>query len=243
MELVAPVTITLPVSEVFGPTFQGEGPHTGRPVSFLRLGLCNLSCEWCDTPYTWDTTRFDVAAECPDTDLDTILARLDALATQSTTVVVTGGEPLMHHHRLHALFSRGYDAHGLDWHVETNGTIAPPAWWVQYVEHTTVSPKINTRDPEKKRLKPKALQAWAELARAGYAAFKFVATSADDLVTIAQLAHEYSIPTSAVWVMPEGTTPDAVLQHHRTLADAILASGFNTTTRLHTLLWGDERGH
>ena len=43
---------TSPVSEVFGPTLQGEGPHAGRPCHFIRLGGCNLSCSWCDTPYS-----------------------------------------------------------------------------------------------------------------------------------------------------------------------------------------------
>src|SRR5438046_5626962 len=49
-------TRTLVVSEIFGPTFQGEGPSLGRRCVFLRLGACNLHCRWCDTPYTWDWT-------------------------------------------------------------------------------------------------------------------------------------------------------------------------------------------
>lgn len=39
------------VSEVFGPTVQGEGKHCGRIAAFVRLGGCNLHCRWCDTPY------------------------------------------------------------------------------------------------------------------------------------------------------------------------------------------------
>ena len=64
---------TLPLSEVFGPTFQGEGPHAGRRCAFVRLGGCNLSCEWCDTPYTWDATRYDLALENPETPIPTII--------------------------------------------------------------------------------------------------------------------------------------------------------------------------
>lgn len=43
----------LTVSEIFGPTLQGEGPTAGRRAGFLRLGRCNLACSWCvaaDTP-------------------------------------------------------------------------------------------------------------------------------------------------------------------------------------------------
>jgi len=36
----------LNVNEIFGPTIQGEGPHTGRLVGFLRLAGCNLACTW-----------------------------------------------------------------------------------------------------------------------------------------------------------------------------------------------------
>lgn len=43
---------TMFVSEVFT-SVQGEGPFCGRPSVFLRLGLCNLECAWCDTKYTW----------------------------------------------------------------------------------------------------------------------------------------------------------------------------------------------
>lgn len=40
----------LRVSEVFGPTIQGEGPAAGRAASFVRLMGCNLSCAWCVEP-------------------------------------------------------------------------------------------------------------------------------------------------------------------------------------------------
>ena len=69
----------LPVSEVFGPTIQGEGPHAGRRVYFVRLGGCNLSCSWCDSAYTWDGETYDLREELtPSTALD-VLARLHEL--------------------------------------------------------------------------------------------------------------------------------------------------------------------
>jgi 7-carboxy-7-deazaguanine synthase len=43
-------------------------------------------------------------------------------------------------------------------------------------------------------------------------------------------------------VMPEGTTADVVLERGRALAEAVSARGWHLTTRLHVLLWGDERG-
>ena len=39
------------ISEIFGPTIQGEGPLIGRPTVFVRTGGCDYRCTWCDTLY------------------------------------------------------------------------------------------------------------------------------------------------------------------------------------------------
>lgn len=233
MGVVDPVT--LPVSEVFGPTFQGEGPHTGTRCGFVRLGLCNLSCEWCDTPYTWDRSRYDVDAECPPTSVEDVHHRLRALGVD--TVVLSGGEPLVHKATLRDLLVPAWT-----WHAETNGTIRPPAWWAERVQHTSISPKVNTRDPAKRRLRYGALEEWNALAAAGSAAFKFVASHPGDLHHVATVVDRVGIAPAHVWVMPEGRDVDALLARHRVLAPLVLARGWNTTTRLHTLLYGEERG-
>jgi hypothetical protein len=42
--------------------------------------------------------------------------------------------------------------------------------------------------------------------------------------------------------MPEGTDAATVTARMHELADPVSARGWNLTTRLHVLLWGDERG-
>ena len=37
------------VSEIFGPTVQGEGALIGKPTVFVRTGGCDFRCSWCDT--------------------------------------------------------------------------------------------------------------------------------------------------------------------------------------------------
>lgn len=225
----------LPLSEVFGPTFQGEGPHTGVRTGFVRLGLCNLACEWCDTPYTWDNSRYDVAKECPPTTIADIHASLRELRVD--TVCLSGGEPLMHKAKLKTLLSPEWT-----WHCETNGTISPPAWWSRYVEHTSVSPKVSTEDPYKKRIKFGALSEWNALAVQGKAAFKFVVQVPEDFDRVQEVADLVGIAPCNIWIMPEGTEPEDVMRHHRAIEPLIIERGWNTTTRLHTLLYGSERG-
>jgi len=78
----------LDVQEIF-PTLQGEGPYVGQPSVFIRLGGCNLACNFCDT-------EFDSYKKIS---LKKILAEVQKLAKNSEEkivrklIVITGGEP------------------------------------------------------------------------------------------------------------------------------------------------------
>lgn len=238
----APQGATVPVSEVFGPVWQGEGPYAGRVCWFLRLGLCNLGCEWCDTPFTWDHTRYDVAAECPPRTAAWLTERLAAIPA-GAILVLSGGEPLMHQGNaaLQAALSTPH-MNQVAVHVETNGTIAPNRWALDRVAHFTVSPKVNPQgDPEKKRIKPRALAAFADLARDGRAAFKVVCATPQDVEAAARFYDDHDVPAAARWVMPEGVTADAVMDHARAIADTATRHGLNLSLRQHTLMYGTER--
>jgi 7-cyano-7-deazaguanosine (preQ0) biosynthesis protein QueE len=225
----------LAVSEVFGPTFQGEGPSAGWRCGFVRLGRCNLSCSWCDSAYTWDWARFDPAVEVHAMGVDEIVQDLEAMAVNR--VVVSGGEPLLQQDDLVPLLQR---CASLGWavEVETNGTVAPLPAVVELIEVFNVSPKLaNSGIARPRRLRPEPLQ---QLRESGKAIFKFVACDPSDLDEIAVVVDEFGL--APVWVMPEGTTPDAVLAGMRALADDVANRGWNLSARLHVLVWGDERG-
>jgi 7-carboxy-7-deazaguanine synthase len=224
------------VSEVFGPTFQGEGPHTGVRTGFVRLGLCNLSCQWCDTAYTWDRDNYSLTEELTRTRVGDVVDQLAFMDVD--TVCVSGGEPLIHHKQLQDLFIAG---NRYSWHAETNGTIAPPSYWRHHVTHTSVSPKINTHDPLARRIRPDVLMHWNMLAHDGLACFKFVAADPGELELIERVCDQVGIEPRHVWVMPLGTDPATLAARHQELAPAIEDHGWNTTTRLHVLLYGQER--
>ena len=243
-------TLTLPLADPpLGPTFQGEGPSSGRLAVFLRLGGCNLHCSWCDTPYTWDSSRFTLAEQIRPVPVAELVDWLTAVAGRGAAplLVITGGEPLLHQRRpafralLAAVAELDHGA-GLDVEIETNGTLSPSAGLPDRLVHN-VSPKLAAGgDPYERRIVPAALAAFADLARADRARFKFVATGPGDLDQVAEIVTDHHLPARHVWISPEGTTAERVLTVARELADPVLARGWNLTLRGHTLLWGDERG-
>lgn len=229
------MTDSLIVSEVFGPTWQGEGPSLGRRAAFVRLGRCNLACSWCDTPYTWDWDRFDPAEELETRSVEEIAAAVDAMEAQ--LVVVTGGEPLLQQRHLPPLLSRlRASRHQVE--VETAGTIEPAAEIVDLVDRFNVSPKLaNSGNRRDRRYKPEVLR---QFAATGKAAFKFVAATVADLDEVASIVEECDL--AEVWIMPEGTDSATIVERSRALADEVLDRGWHLTSRLHVLLWGDQRG-
>lgn len=228
---------SLLVAETFGPTLQGEGPSCGRQALFVRLSRCNLSCPSCDTPYTWDWQRFDVRAE---THRLTVLDILDwALGYPTELLVVTGGEPLLQQDLLVPLVT-ALGAAGRRVEVETNGTIVPVTAMVEAGTRFNVSPKLASfaaPGDAQRRINPQALRA---LVATGRAVFKFVASSVTDLDEIADLQRQFDL--RPVWVMPEGTTTERLLEVMRAVADEVVAHGWHLSTRLHVMLWGDVRG-
>lgn len=235
----APTTTgrALSVVEVFGPTWQGEGPNLGRRAMFVRLAGCNLHCAWCDTPYSWDWTRHDRAQEVTSRTIGDLSDELAPHLPSTGLVVLTGGEPFVQTSGL-AKLARHLLSDGWNVEVETNGTRSPrgmPAG-VTY----NVSPKLAHADtgPVEKRVRPGVLAEFVTLP----AAYKFVATSPADVAEVAEVVDAVGLPADRVWIMPEGTDAATLAATAAMIAPAVLAAGYNLTTRLHVLAFGDKRG-
>ena len=224
----------LVVSEIFGPTVQGEGPSVGELAAFVRLGRCNLACRWCDTPYTWDWDHHDPAVELTPMTPAEILGRLDPMGAR--LLVVTGGEPLLQQRHLPPLLE-GAGERGWRVEVETGGTIAP-ALPEGLVHRYNVSPKLaHSGMALDRRYRPDALRAFRD---GGRAVFKFVVEGPADLDEVAAMVDECGL--EPVWIMPEGTDAATVLARLQELAPHVLQRRWNLTPRLHVLVWGDRRG-
>lgn len=122
------------ISEIFGPTVQGEGPLVGRPTVFVRTGGCDYRCSWCDTLYavlpkyrpTW--TRMDASE---------IMAEIDRLTSGAAVLVsLSGGNPALQ--PLGPVVELGRSK-GHSFALETQGSIARS--WFAELDWLILSPK------------------------------------------------------------------------------------------------------
>jgi organic radical activating enzyme len=241
------------VPEIFL-SIQGEGRNVGQIRSFLRLSGCNLQCRWCDTPYTWNwegthwpglddapnpLPKYRQAREMLSLTVPDLAARLSTLSAPG--LVITGGEPLVQMRGLLSLIRALKAADpALLIEIETNGTIAPGAELAGLVDLFMVSPKLDhALNREGRALRAGALAALAALPAA---AFKFVAAAAADVAEVAILAREHSIAPGRIYIMPLGTSSDALIRTGAALIDSVIAHGFNYSDRLHIHLFGEKRG-
>ena len=226
---------TLWIAETFAGTIQGEGPSAGTPAIFIRTSGCNLTCRWCDTPYTWDRARFDIRAERTRRSVADLTSW--AAGYPEPLAVLTGGEPLMQQRALIPL-ARALAGMGKRVEIETNGTYPPATELTGLGVHFNVSPKLATAGvPAVRAIRPDALAAFAATPNR---VFKFVVSDLSDLSQVDALVTAYGL--TGVWVMPEGTTPSKVINGMRDLVPAVARRGYRISPRLHVLMWGDERG-
>ena len=209
----------------------------GLPSVFLRLATCNLTCRWCDTKYTWDWQNFDYQTEVVE--LAAVETQRRVQAFNCPRVVITGGEPMLQQADLVPLVE-ALAANGYTFEVETNGTIVPVPGMLRLIGQWNVSPKLRTSgNTRHQREIPLAFETFAQLPQAY---FKFVVTGASDIDEVCALRDRYKLMPDRVLLMPEGRTPDALERKNSWLPEACMKHGFRFTTRLHILLWGDERG-
>lgn len=146
-------------------TVQGEGPSVGTPVLLLRLGNCNLECEWCDTKWSNNLQFKDIESFSKDnkklpfivdeTNIDDFINFLNDEFLKKdfriNTVLLTGGEPLMHKDFVGSLIynkvSNLYNITKIE--IETNGVLLDDRkdyllfyHWEKQIQ-LNISPKLN----------------------------------------------------------------------------------------------------
>lgn len=213
-------------------TIQGEGPSAGRQATFVRLSGCNLTCSWCDTPYTWDWKQFDKRVESVEMSCDAVARLINDLGSQR--VVFTGGEPMLQQRALVEVI-RQTSLNFVE--VETNGTIKPTAELDELVTQYNCSPKLRNSGVAEDKRTTEALEWFAQNPKT---AFKFVTSNQNDVAEIKTLATRFGMTN--IWLMPEGETREAQIKAMPAIMDFALENGWNFTARLHVLVWDKKRG-
>jgi len=135
----------IPISEIFGPTVQGEGAVAGLRTMFIRTAACDgVSgikdwCDWCDSMHAVDTVnkglwRWMEPVQIKD--------ELHNMAPWCQEVTISGGNPLIHDldELVNYLIAFGYSIN-----VETQGTVYRS--WLAKCDTITISPKPPSAGP------------------------------------------------------------------------------------------------
>jgi 7-carboxy-7-deazaguanine synthase len=207
----------------------------GLPATFLRLGDCNLTCQYCDTRYSWDWQHYVRRQELQERDVVEIASHLRALGPRR--LVVTGGEPLLQLASLEDLLAELVDFFV---EVETNGTLMPGPGLLQAVGQWNVSPKLSNSGMTRfLRIKPDVLAAFRDRQTAW---LKLVVSEPEQMTEVEDIVSSLQWPNERVILMPQAINASELAARSSWLADVALNHGYRFSTRLQVLLWGSERG-
>ena len=234
--------MTLRISEIFGPTIQGEGALIGVPTVFVRAGGCDYRCVWCDSLHAVDSAyRRDWAPMTPDA----IWAEVKRLSSgQPLVVSISGGNPAIQD--FGPLIALGR-AEGYGFACETQGSVARD--WFADLDTLVLSPKP-----------PSSCQVvdWSAfdacLAAAGQGpkvGMKIVIFDEADYLWARDVAERY--PDLPLYLQPGNPEVDpdrpvdltAALARLEGLIDRVTADGWfrpRVLPQLHMLVWGNKRG-
>ncbi len=224
------------VSEIFN-SVQGEGPNMGKPAVFLRMALCNLICEWCDTKYTWDWKHYDYDKEVREMTVEQVKAEIVKYGVNH--LVFSGGEPMLQQNDVLPLLA-SLKVMNFYIEVETNGTIIPRKEMIEIVNQWNVSPKLkNSGNSRAHREKGEGYRFFNQLDNSY---FKYVISSPQDLFEVQALALKYGITGKKIILMPEARTKEQLEERTKWLEGVSKQMHYSFSTRLHVELWGNHRG-
>lgn len=234
------------VSEIFGPTIQGEGLLIGQPTVFVRTGGCDYRCVWCDSLHAVDP-RYRGDWEAMST--AAVWEKVTTLSGgQPLMVSLSGGNPAIQ--SFGALIRVGHVA-GYRFALETQGSIARD--WFADLDVLVLSPKPPSSSMDTDWA---AFDDCLDMAGDGpQTALKIVVFDDADYAYARQAAARY--PQLPLYLQPGNHTPpppgeedarvdmDGVMERMHWLVDKVTRDRWfaaRVLPQLHVLLWGNRRG-
>ncbi|PCK83330.1 7-carboxy-7-deazaguanine synthase QueE [Rhizobium sophoriradicis] len=237
---------TIRVSEIFGPTIQGEGALIGLPTVFVRTGGCDYRCSWCDSLHAVDSAFRD---QWSPMSAEAIWQEVTKLSGgRPMAVSLSGGNPAIQ--PLGPLIELGH-SQGYRFALETQGSVARN--WFRDLDILVLSPK-----PPSSGMSTD----WGELgnclrltAGGPEIALKIVVFDDADYAFARQVGERY--PYIPLYLQPGNHTPpppddddaridiDGVMDRMHWLVEKVTVDGWfapRVLPQLHVLLWGNKRG-
>ncbi|AJC81248.1 7-carboxy-7-deazaguanine synthase [Rhizobium etli bv. phaseoli str. IE4803] len=237
---------TIRVSEIFGPTIQGEGALIGVPTVFVRTGGCDYRCSWCDSLHAVDSAFRD---QWSPMSAEAIWQEVTKLSGgRPMTVSLSGGNPAIQ--PLGPLIELGH-SQGYRFALETQGSVARN--WFRDLDVLVLSPK-----PPSSGMSTN----WGELgnclrltAGGPEIALKIVVFDDADYAFARQVGERY--PYIPLYLQPGNHTPpppddddaridiDGVMDRMHWLVEKVTTDRWfapRVLPQLHVLLWGNKRG-
>ncbi|MDB5623320.1 MAG: queE [Devosia sp.] len=234
------------ISEIFGPTIQGEGVLMGLPTVFVRTGGCDYRCSWCDSLHAVDN-RFRSTWQAMS--VQQIWQQVRTLSGgEPLTVSLSGGNPAIQ--PLGELIEYGH-REGYRFALETQGSLARD--WFSMLDTLVLSPK-----PPSSQMSTDWAQLEACLAATQgkpQSVLKFVVFDDEDYHYARNAAARY--PHLPVYLQPGNHTPPSpealdgvidmtgLMQRMEWLVDKVTRERWfaaRVLPQLHVLLWGNKRG-
>ncbi|WP_245428837.1 7-carboxy-7-deazaguanine synthase QueE [Phyllobacterium phragmitis] len=234
------------ISEIFGPTIQGEGTLIGVPTVFIRAGGCDYRCSWCDTLYAVDSAFRHQWSPMAVGEIWEMVRELSG--NRPILVTLSGGNPAIQ--PFGPLIKLGH-GEGYRFAMETQGSVS--ADWFAELDHLVLSPK-----PPSSGMKTDWTAVDACLAAAGAGpdiVLKFVVFDDEDYAFARAASLRY--PKLSVCLQPGNHTPprpdeeegcvdlSGITDRMLWLVDKTTSDGWfeaRVLPQLHVILWGNRRG-
>lgn len=248
------------ITEIFGPTIQGEGRRAGTSCYFIRFAGCDYRCSWCDSPHA---VLPPLVLQAEKMSEDKIVTSVVNLPGHPNWVVLSGGNPLLFELGDLVALLRTY---GYRTMVETQGTVEKE--WIKSVPDVCISPKPPSSGNETSigRIENFLKQFEHRAPKSHHFPYLKVVVFTDEDYEYAREMHKYfegmcdfylsvgnsdpGLPTVAN-PYPETTstvkdTREAILTQTRALFERVAydpaMKHVRVSPQLHALVWGNERG-
>ncbi|HMB12556.1 MAG TPA: 7-carboxy-7-deazaguanine synthase QueE [Roseovarius sp.] len=239
------VSEAIRISEIFGPTIQGEGALIGEPTVFVRTGGCDYRCSWCDSLHAVDAEYRATWASMPPREVMADVARLSG--DRPLMVTLSGGNPAIQ--PLGPLIEMG-KAQGYRFAMETQGSVARD--WFAALDMLVLSPKPPSSGMT---VDWPVFEDCVTAARNAPTVLKIVIFDEVDYLWARDAAARY--PALPLYLQPGNHTPpppeddsavvdqDGIDARMRWLVDRVIGDSWfaaKVLPQLHVMLWGNKRG-